>query len=343
MIEINSVSASEMLPDMLMSESLENCESYIRRGAVAMAQSMLEIGQGLRAINVGKKYEEKGFKSFKEYMDSDAHGFPFGYTQAAKYIRVFENYGSRLKNLTGAKLEVLDILRTADSETVEELNDSGKLAEMTTKEAKQLKEELEKANEQITMLSAENEKLQSTATESAKANDELSQRIKELEEAPLPVAVEEVSEEKISEIRAEERKAAETEYKKKIADINSKLKAVEAEKKKIKESADKFSEESKITAQEAATTLKELENKLSAEKSAAEKKIKELENKLQSAEKNSTDDDRNKFGIYLGLVQDDLKKLFSMLKDISDEEKRAKYKAAVKKLLSQIQTDLEGE
>ncbi|MGN1120684.1 MAG: hypothetical protein ACI4Q4_10020, partial [Oscillospiraceae bacterium] len=235
------------------------------------------------------------------------------------------------------------ILRTADTETIEELNDSGKLAEMTTKEAKQLKEELEKANEQITMLSAENEKLQSTATESAKANDELAQRIKELEEAPLPVAVEEVSEEKISEIRAEERKAAETEYKKKIEDINSKLKAVEAEKKIIKESADKSGEESKKKAEEAVRALKEIESKLSAEKSAAEKKIKELENKLQSAEKNSTDDDRNKFGIYLGLVQDDLKKLFSMLKDISDDEKRAKYKAAVKKLLTQIQADLEGE
>ena len=109
-----------------MDWSLEKIEQSIVSSSYDMARSMLEIGKALKVIADGKKYSERGYTSFKEYMeDASAHNFPFSYSQACKHIRVYERFGNRLSELNCAKIEVLDVLRDIPEEDFEKLNDSG--------------------------------------------------------------------------------------------------------------------------------------------------------------------------------------------------------------------------
>ena len=71
-----------------MDWSLEKIEQSIVSSSYDMARSMLEIGKALKVIADGKKYSERGYTSFKEYMeDASAHNFPFSYSQAAEYVQ----------------------------------------------------------------------------------------------------------------------------------------------------------------------------------------------------------------------------------------------------------------
>ena len=304
-----------------MDWSLEKIEQSIVSSSYDMARSILEIGKALKAIEDGKKYTEKGYSSFKEYMeDASAHTFEFKYTQARKHIRVYERFGGRLDKLNCAKIEVLDVLRDIPEEDFEKLNDSGELNAMSKREAEELKAKLEAANEQICLLTAENDKIAAEKEKitadcnSIKAErDEYYDQMKELESRPVETIIKEPSEEQLNAI---------------------------VEEKLVK--AKSAMEEYKEIAKQLKNEKKKLEQALGEDKAAADERIKELERKLQLAEK-PADSELIEFKFYFAETQDNLKKFLNALGKVSDPEKKEKFKGAAIKFVEAILGDLKKE
>lgn len=204
---------------------LEQIEQSIVAHSYDMARSMLEIGKALKAIEDGKKYTEKGYSSFKEYMeDASAHTFEFKYTQARKHIRVYERFGGRLDKLNCAKIEVLDVLRDIPEEDFEKLNDSGELGTLSKREAEKIKAEIKAANEQISLLSAEKDKITADCNSFKAERDEYYEQMKELESRPVETVIAEPSEELLRSIREEAAKEATDE---RIKELERKLQSAE--------------------------------------------------------------------------------------------------------------------
>lgn len=301
--------------------SLEQIDQSIVAHSYDMARSILEIGKALKAIEDGKKYTEKGYSSFKEYMeDASAHTFEFKYTQARKHIRVYERFGGRLDKLNCAKIEVLDVLRDIPEEDFEKLNDSGELNSLSKREAEELKARLEAANEQICLLTAENDKIAAEKEKitadcnSIKAErDEYYDQMKELESRPVETIIKEPSEEQLNAI---------------------------VEEKLVK--AKSTMEEYKEIAKQLKNEKKKLEQALGEDKAAADERIKELERKLQSAEK-PADSELIEFKFYFAETQGNLKKFLNALDKVSDPEKKEKFKGAAIKFVEAILGDLKKE
>lgn len=345
MEELTKTTVTGSQPNECMEWSLDDIERSIISSSVSMARCMLEIGRGLKAICDGKKYAERGYSSFKDYMeDASAHTYPFSYSQARKHIRVYERYGNRLAELNCAKVEVLDILRDIPEEEFSELNDSGALESMTKKEAEEYKAKLAAANEQISMLEAERDKAVENAegmAESLKQEMELSARLREeIDEAngrTVEVAVAEPSEERIAEIRA----AIEKETEKKLAAAKKEHEETVAALKKLEKDKKKSDDRLKDMEEAHKKELEDMSASLGADKAAADERIKELERKLQSAEK-PADAELIEFKFYFAETQENLKKFISALNKVSDPEKREKFKGAAVKFVSAILSDLEG-
>lgn len=319
-----------------MDWSLEKIEQSIVSSSYDMARSMLEIGKALKVIADGKKYSERGYTSFKEYMeDASAHTFPFSYSQARKHIRVYERFGGRLSELNCAKIEVLDILRDIPEEDFEKLNDSGELNSLSKREAEELKAKLEAANEQICLLTAENDKIAAEKEKitadcnSIKAErDEYYDQMKELESRPVETIIKEPSEEQLNAIADKVYKETEEKVYKEAEEKLGKAKSAMEEYEKIVNQLQK--------------EKNELEQALGEDKAAADERIKELERKLQSAEK-PADSELIEFKFYFAETQDNLKKFLNALGKVSDPEKKEKFKGAAIKFVEAILSDLKKE
>ncbi|MBS1403500.1 MAG: hypothetical protein HPZ99_00405 [Oscillospiraceae bacterium] len=316
--------------------SLEQIDQSIVAHSYDMARSILEIGKALKAIEDGKKYTEKGYSSFKEYMeDASAHTFEFKYTQARKHIRVYERFGGRLDKLNCAKIEVLDVLRDIPEEDFEKLNDSGELNSLSKREAEELKAKLEAANEQICLLTAENDKIAAEKEKitadcnSIKAErDEYYDQMKELESRPVETIIKEPSEEQLNAIADKVYKETEEKVYKEAEEKLGKAKSAMEEYEKIVNQLQK--------------EKNELEQALGEDKAAADERIKELERKLQSAEK-PADSELIEFKFYFAETQGNLKKFLNALDKVSDPEKKEKFKGAAIKFVEAILGDLKKE
>lgn len=316
--------------------SLEQIDQSIVAHSYDMARSILEIGKALKAIEDGKKYTEKGYSSFKEYMeDASAHTFEFKYTQARKHIRVYERFGGRLDKLNCAKIEVLDVLRDIPEEDFEKLNDSGELNSLSKREAEELKAKLEAANEQICLLTAENDKIAAEKEKitadcnSIKAErDEYYDQMKELESRPVETIIKEPSEEQLNAIADKVYKETEEKVYKEAEEKLGKAKSAMEEYEKIVNQLQK--------------EKNELEQALGEDKAAADERIKELERKLQSAEK-PADSELIEFKFYFAETQGNLKKFLNALDKVSDPEKKEKFKGAAIKFVEAILSDLKKE
>lgn len=319
-----------------MDWSLEKIEQSIVSSSYDMARSMLEIGKALKVIADGKKYSERGYTSFKEYMeDASAHNFPFSYSQACKHIRVYERFGNRLSELNCAKIEVLDVLRDIPEEDFEKLNDSGELSILSKREAEKLKAEIKAANEQISLLSAEKDKITADCNSFKAERDEYYEQMKGLESRPVETVIAEPSEELLRSIREEAAKEAEknmvsakSEYEEAIKKLKKEKKAAEGRVKEIEEAHKK--------------ELDDMSASLGADKAATDERIKELERKLQSAEK-PADSELIEFKFYFAETQDNLKKFLNALGKVSDPEKKEKFKGAAIKFVEAILGDLKKE
>lgn len=280
---------------------LEEIEQSIIKSSISMAKSMLEIGKGLKAICDGKKYAEKGYESFKAYMeDAAAHTYPFSYSQARKHIRVYERYGNKLNSLNCAKIEVLDILRDIPEEEFEKISNDGTIENMTRKEAEELKKKLNAANEQLSLITDELKNEQSKTVK-------LERQLEEANNRPIETIVQEPSKEQIEKLKKEIEKKSSANLKK---------------------------------AEKEAAELKALNEQLGADKAAADDKIQALERQLQSAAK-SSDTELIEFKFYFAQIQDNLKKFMNVLSNISDTDKKEKFKGAAINFVKAILSDLD--
>lgn len=326
--------------------TLETAENEVSYWAGQMAMNILRIGRALKVIRDGELFRDGGYDSFAGYLDARAFkGWTIGQTQGYKYVKVFERYGNRLESLGCSNLEVLYLLKDAPEEDIERLAESGELSEMTVSDAKDYKKELEAANEQISLLSGDNEQKSAELESEKQAADRLSKDLRaakkelealrrerdELKDRPIEVA--QPSDEDIKKIRADARAEIKKEYEQQTAD---RLKAVAAAEKA------RYEEES--------AKLRETLDKLTAEKSASDSRIKELEQSLQSTEKNNdsrgtlpaTDENLIEFKFYFSETQENLKKFLAVIDKVEDTEQREKFRGAAKKFITAILDDLGG-
>jgi hypothetical protein len=87
--------------------------------------------------------------------------------------------------------------------------------------------------------------------------------------------------------------------------------------------------------------LSDLENKLTAEKSAADARAAELEEKLKTATGSKADEQLVEFRFYFEETQAGVKKLLAVLDKIEDAEKQDKFRKAAIKFLTALIADLE--
>lgn len=325
-----------------LTATLETAENEVSYWAGQMAMNILRIGRALKVIRDGELFREGGYDSFAAYLDARAFkGWTIGQTQGYKYVKVFERYGSRLESLGCSNLEVLYLLKDAPEEDIEKLSESGELSNMTVADARDYKKELEAANEQISLLSGDNEQKSAELESEKQAADRLSKDLRaakkelealrrerdELKDRPIEVA--QPSDEDIEKIRADARAEIKKEYEQQTAD---RLKAAAAAEKA------RYDEES--------AKLRDTLDKLTAEKSASDDRIKELEQSLQSTEKSSdkpaVDENLIEFKFYFAETQENLKKFLAVIDKVEDTGQREKFKGAAKKFISAILNDLGG-
>lgn len=339
--------------------TLESAENEILYCAGQMARSILRIGRALKVIRDGELYKSGGFESFAAYLDARAFsGWSIGQTQGYKYVAVFERYGNRLEVFGCSNLEVLYILKDTPDDELEKLAENGQLAEMSTKEAKNYKKELEAAQEQISLLSdAVKESQDDLKSERElydtlsgdfdrlrKENEELAKKNKELSERPIEVTS--VSDEEIDRIKADAQKEAEKKLKQLLKEVESEKKqAVRkavAEEKVRSEAAVAAAEDEKSGLEEENAGLRETLEKLTAEKESSDSRIKELERNLQSTEKSDTDEAMIEFKFYFNEVKNYLEKFLAVIDKVEDPERREKFRGAARKFIQAILDDLDN-
>ena len=347
MIQIDTENTIDTAPGAV---TLETAEREIAFRAEQAIQSFLFIGRALKIIRDGELFREGGFESFAAYLDARAFkGWTIGQTQGYKYIKVFERYGNRLETLGCMNLDVLYLLKDTPDDEIEKLAESGRLSEMTVRDAKDYKKELEAAQEQISLLSdavkvsqddlKSERELYDTLSDDfdrlRKENEELAKKNKELSERPIEVTS--VSDEEIDRIKSDARKEAEKQLRKEFKSETEKAvkKAVADEKERSKKAA--------AVAENENTELRKTLENLTAEKKNSDSRIQELERSLQSTEKTPVKDEAMiEFTFYFNETKNYLEKFLAVIDKVKGSETRKKYRGAARKFIGAILNDLEN-
>lgn len=297
--------------------ALEFHEKQIIDQCRVQALSFAETGKLLKAIKDGKEYEQRGCESFAKYMD-EACGtiFPFKSAQAYKYIRVYEKYGPRLEQVGTVSLDILDMFREVPAEDFEKLAEENDLAQMSVKEAEELKKQLKKANEQISFLQStideKDGEIDGTRAVIGTLEEEketLEKEIEELQNRAVDVAVKEPDEDVINERVEKQVKEQTSAHKKEIKELKKNIKELE----KQAESAESL-------------------------KSDYENKLKERDEQLKNA--SQADAVLIEYNFYFTEMQNNLKNFIGVLDKISDADKKEKFKGAAVKFLNGILEEL---
>lgn len=315
--------------------ALEFHEKQIVDQCRVQALSFAETGKLLKAIKDGKEYEQRGFESFAKYMD-EACGtiFPFKSAQAYKYIRVYEKYGSRLEQVGTVSLDILDMFREVPAEDFEKLAEENDLAQMSVKEAEELKKQLEKATEQISFLqSTANEKeeelsiVKGRLSTAAGRIENLEKEIDELQSRPIDVIEKEPDESIINERvekKVEEQTAAD---KAKIKELKKNIKELEKQAKSAEDIKSDYENK-----------LKELDERFNTSRAESDKRIKGLEEQVKNA--CQADAALIEYKFYFAEMQDNLKKFIGVLDKIDDADKKEKFKGVAVKFLNAVLEEL---
>ena len=336
--------------------TLETAEREITFRAEQAIQSFLLIGRALKIIRDGDLFREGGFESFAAYLDARAFkGWTIGQTQGYKYIKVFERYGNRLVTLGCTNLDVLYLLKDTPDDEIEKLAESGQLSEMTVRDAKDYKKELEAAQEQISLLSdavkvsqddlKSERELYDTLSDDfdrlRKENEELAKKNKELSERPIEVTS--VSDEEINRIKSDARKEAEKQLRKEFESEKKKaVKEAVSKEKERSEAAVVAAENDKSDLEEENTELRKTLENLTAEKESSDSRIQELERSLQSTEKSAqSDESMIEFRFYFNEVKNYLEKFLDVIGKVKDPERRKKFRGAARKFIQAILNDLD--
>lgn len=254
-------------------------DKRIKANSHAMEDSLWEICKGLKEMRDGKLYKELGYQNMADYSENEVG---IGRKQSERYIKIAETYSEEnatsMSHLGTTKLFLLtkldEPLREEFIQTNDVNNTSTRELEEKIKEINDLKAEKEEILEHNKQLADSNRNLQEKYSEKEDIIVQLEDRIEELENSPVTVAVADNSHE-----------------------IENMRKAMDT---CDKQWADKYS-------------AKEDENlELSREIIRYKKKIEELENNAEPAV--SEEDGKEVFKAYLANAIDAINRLIGCLK-----------------------------
>lgn len=175
-------------------------DRQINANAKLAADSIISIGRDLKAMRDEKLYKEMGCDTFDEYCNKMT---PIKQRQAYNFIKCFEQYGDKLAELTNVGITKLALMSALDDEDRDTLIENGEAEQLSVRELKERIKELQTKNEQLSLdlnsKGKEKSKLDKLKSEMEKLKTELAaqkdiqakkdERIKELENKPVEVAV----------------------------------------------------------------------------------------------------------------------------------------------------------
>lgn len=310
----------------------------IRKNAEITATALTEFCKGLKKMRDKKLYAELGCETFEEYAKKF---FGLAQRQAYNYIQALENLGEPLlqsnANLGITKLKILSEIPRLECAEFIENND---VSDMSVRELKEAVAKATAAEEQLTFMTEENEKLKKMCESLQDSEEENGETISELENT-----VERLR----AELKAEKAKPAATVQREPSAEEIKKLaeKAIKAERQKLeKEKADavasetsKLKKQMKKAEEKSKKQLEEIEAKYQAVISSAEKDKADIAAKLEAVEKNSkvsANPEVLKFSVYYEAVQKNIAELKKIISEV-DEETAEKLKKAMVAVAHQLQ------
>lgn len=286
-------------------------------------QNLFEMCTGLKTMRDNKLYKELGYSNFEDYCENEVG---FSREQGRKYISIIENIS--LENANSSwhfGVSKLYLLSTISEQEQREISEKVNLESTTVKQLKAEIEKLksEKASKQIELSEAKRNassaqvRLHETSVElerKCKKCEELSDRlddaneqIKELENRPIEVAVQESSD--------NERRLQET------------LKAIE------RESIKHYDELEKQYREDEQAVRQMLEKE---KQEALLKQREEYEEKLNSLQAdNNEGDDKDIFKAYFSIAYDSFNRMLEFAKHSKDKDF---FKSKVKNLIEALTT-----
>lgn len=302
-------------------EQAEQLHARIIASGQMAADALLELCRCLKQMKDEKLYEEFGYNDFDEYCVEKAG---IKSRMADYYISTYERLGSTvLTENAGLGITKLSLIAGMNPIERTELLESGELEGKSVAEIKEIVARSKEQGEQISMLQKENEELRESVDTAEEYEDriaDLEKKLKELQNAPVEVAVEQMSDEEKEKIRKDIEKEVRKELKsKEEATIQ---KAVD---KAVSEAEKKAVEKGKQEAE------RDLESQIEALKAAAAQSkaiAEEAEKKLKLADNTAA-----VVSVYFQSAQNSINALIGYVKDIERESDREKYMNASRKLL----------
>lgn len=193
-------------------EKALSLDKKIKANAQIAQESLYEVCKGLKEMRDGKLYKELGYQNFESYSEVEVG---IKRSQAFKYIKAVETYenvspGKHFEEIGVVKLYLLSTLSEPEREEIIEKVDIEDISKRDLeKEIKSLKELNEGLTKKVTeeKKKAEMESSKARATEQRMSvlktdkeslviqTEQLKEKIKELENRPVEVAIQDNSEE----------------------------------------------------------------------------------------------------------------------------------------------------
>lgn len=325
MSEIKEMQSASKQPDVLSKQYIEasKLHQHIIASAELAQQNLFEMCTGLKTMRDNKLYKELGYSNFEDYCENEVG---FSREQGRKYISIIENIS--LENANSSwhlGVTKLALLATISEQEQREIFEKVNLESTTVKQLKAEIEKLksEKASKQIELSEAKRNassaqvRLHETSVElerKCKKCEELSDRlddaneqIKELENRPIEVAVQESSD--------NERRLQET------------IKALEQNNIKHYDELEKQYREDEQAVRQ--MLEKEKQEALLKQREAYEEKL----NSLQAD--NNGGDDKDIFKAYFSIAYDSFNRMLEFAKHSKDKDF---FKSKVKNLIEAFTT-----
>lgn len=325
MSEIKEMQSASKQPDVLSKQYIEasKLHQHIIASAELAQQNLFEMCTGLKTMRDNKLYKELGYSNFEDYCENEVG---IKRRNAYNYISIIEKINpENVQSIAHFGMTKLSLLATISEQEQREISEKVNLESTTVKQLKAEIEKLksEKASKQIELSEAKRNassaqvRLHETSVElerKCKKCEELSDRlddaneqIKELENRPIEVAVQESSD--------NERRLQET------------LKAIE------RESIKHYDELEKQYREDEQAVRQMLEKE---KQEALLKQREEYEEKLNSLQAdNNGGDDKDIFKAYFSIAYDSFNRMLEFAKHSKDKDF---FKSKVKNLIEALTT-----
>lgn len=214
-------------------------DAELKTHAKAAAMEMIETGRCLHEIKERNLFEYLGAKNLGEYAQKSVG---FSERQAYNFIKIYDTYGENgLKKFGSLGMSKLVALAQLNDEDRQEMLDSGKAEELSTRELEKQIKELKHENDQLRLQFGE--VTEETAKQDKQLEDqdkEIDELKKKLSEAQRPVVAAMTDKEK-EEMRKSVEKELKSKHKSELDKLNAKH---STELKAEKDNAEAFREKS---------------------------------------------------------------------------------------------------